>query len=67
MKKKTDWRLIIGIIGWTLIILIWLWMSLRYFRRNDLMGGILNIIVAVFWTIFGIINIRKYLSKKLKK
>ena len=62
--KKTDWRLIIGIIGWTLVVLIWLWMSQRYFKRGDQVGGVLNILVAITWCIFGMVSIKKYLAKK---
>lgn len=58
--KKTDWRLIIGIVGWTLIVLIWIYIAIRYFRKGDTVGALLNLLVALTWGIFGYVSLKKY-------
>jgi len=64
MNKKLDWRLLLGIVGWTLIVSIWIWQAFRYSSKNDPVGTILHIIVALVWTIFGIVTTKKYLKQK---
>ncbi len=64
MDKKIDWKLTLGILGWFLIVLVWIWQTQRYFEKDDLVGGILHILVALTWTIFGFVSTKKYLNSK---
>jgi hypothetical protein len=64
VTDKPDRRLALGVVGWSVIVLIWVWMSLRYFDKGDWVGGLLSIVVAITWGIFGGVSIKKYLKKK---
>jgi hypothetical protein len=61
---KTDPRLVLAIVGWGLIVSIWIWLAFRYSAKNDIVGSILHVIVAVVWTIFAVVSTKKYLKQK---
>jgi hypothetical protein len=66
MNKKQKKRYKLSMFLWSIIAIIWFILSIRYFNKGDLVGGILYILVGISYIFFGHI-ITKQNIKKIKK
>lgn len=63
-KYKFDWILYFVIVGWTVIVAIWVWQAIKQCIIEDCSKGIFYFVVAAIFLFIGIKSIRDHLKKK---